>query len=258
MPGWEDFQVREFDPDALAYFTAVETADGQALEPAVRAAINSFVIGCKSDGIWSAIKASCILSGARTLNGALIPLVGPAPTNFNFGSNDYSRKTGLKGNGTDKYLSSNRADNADNINSHHLSVYVSSSTPSGDFVDIGVNGTYVSFIGVFTIENIIAISRRLNSSVPRINVNPRLPGFKGVTRDSGTTIKARILSVDYTLTEVSGAPSAGITNVFRRGGDGVAPSRSSINFYSIGSAIDLAKLDARVSALMAAFNGAIA
>jgi len=78
---WSSFS---YDADAAAYITAVETADGQALEENVKLAINSFVVGCKADGVWSAIKASCILAGARTLNGALTPLVGTAPTNANF------------------------------------------------------------------------------------------------------------------------------------------------------------------------------
>jgi hypothetical protein len=106
-----------FDADAQTYITAVETADGQALETATRYAINNFVIGCKQDGIWSAIKASCILAGARTLSGALVPLVGTAPTNFNFVSGDYNRKTGLVGDKSTKYLDSNRNNNADPQNS---------------------------------------------------------------------------------------------------------------------------------------------
>ena len=57
------------DADAAAYITAVETADGQALENGVKVAIDNFVLGCKQDGIWTAIKASCILAGARTLAG---------------------------------------------------------------------------------------------------------------------------------------------------------------------------------------------
>jgi hypothetical protein len=104
---------RKFDTDAQAYITAVETADGAALEEGVKTAINNFVVDCKADGIWSAIKASCILAGARTLNGALVPLAGTAPTNFNFVSGDYNRKTGLVGDGISKYLNSNRANNAD-------------------------------------------------------------------------------------------------------------------------------------------------
>ena len=95
------------DADARAYVVAVNTADGQPLEAPVVQAIDAFVIGCKADGIWSAIKASCILMGARTLSGALTPLVGPAPTNNGpFVSADYNRKTGLVGNGTTKYLES--------------------------------------------------------------------------------------------------------------------------------------------------------
>jgi hypothetical protein len=81
------------------------------------------VIGCKQDGIWTAIKASCILAGARTLTGALVPLAGTAPTNFNFVDADYNRKTGLVGNGSNKYLNSNRAGNADPQNSFHHAVY---------------------------------------------------------------------------------------------------------------------------------------
>ena len=43
-----------YDPDALAYLNAVEEADTQSLESSVKAAINSFVVGCKADGIWTA------------------------------------------------------------------------------------------------------------------------------------------------------------------------------------------------------------
>jgi hypothetical protein len=115
------------DADAVAYIAAVEAADGQALETATRMAINSFVKGCKADGIWPAIKASCILAGARTLTGALIPLVGSAPTNNGFIGigTDYVRKTGLVGNGSTKYLDSNRANNADPQNSNHNACWVS-------------------------------------------------------------------------------------------------------------------------------------
>jgi hypothetical protein len=85
----------------------------------------SFVKGCKNDGIWTAIKASCILAGARTLAGALVPLVGTAPTNFDglFDSGDYNRKTGLIGDGSTKSLDSNRNNNADPQNSKHVSAY---------------------------------------------------------------------------------------------------------------------------------------
>jgi hypothetical protein len=111
------------EPEALAYIAAVEAADGETLEDGVKFAYNSFIKGCKADGIWDAIKASCILAGARTLDGALVPLVGTAPTNYNFDSGDYDREAGLLGNGSTKYLDSNRNNNADPQNSKHLAVY---------------------------------------------------------------------------------------------------------------------------------------
>jgi hypothetical protein len=102
-----------FDPDAAAYLRAVEAADGQALETPVKRAVDDFFKGCKADpsgtpgrSNWDAIKASCILCGARTLAGALVPLVGGAPTNVNnnFVEADYNRETGLVGDGSTKRL----------------------------------------------------------------------------------------------------------------------------------------------------------
>jgi hypothetical protein len=52
------------DTDAANYAMRVEAADGEPLEADVFSAINDFVLGCKADGIWDAIKASCILAGA--------------------------------------------------------------------------------------------------------------------------------------------------------------------------------------------------
>ena len=43
------------DADARAYVLAVNAADGQPLEKPVVEAIDAFVVGCKADGIWSAI-----------------------------------------------------------------------------------------------------------------------------------------------------------------------------------------------------------
>lgn len=129
-----------FDPDAQTYIDAVEAADTEPLEAEVRRAIVRFVKGCKHDGIWDAIKASCILAGARTLTSALVPLVGTAPTNFNFVSGDYNRKTGLKGNGSNKYLNSNRANNADPQNNNHLSIYKTDTISSTNSYFIGAAG----------------------------------------------------------------------------------------------------------------------
>jgi hypothetical protein len=134
------------DPDAQAYLRAVETADGQPLEPAVALAVNNFVIGCKSDGTWTALKASCILSGARKKEGAFIDLKTATQvlTNNGFADADYNRKTGLVGNGSNKYLNSNILANTLGATSHALFAYGALTRNTGNSILLGrydgVNG----------------------------------------------------------------------------------------------------------------------
>jgi hypothetical protein len=113
------------DADAEAYIAAVEAADTQSLEEAVKQAYRDLIIGLKADGNWLPLRGAGILAGARTVAGALVPLVGPAPTNVGFGAGDYVRKTGLRGSGATKWLNLWRANNADPQDNKHLATYVS-------------------------------------------------------------------------------------------------------------------------------------
>jgi hypothetical protein len=236
------------DPDAAAYILAVEAADGQTLETAVRTAINDFVVGCKADGTWDAIKASCILAGARTLTGALVPLVGTAPTNFNFMGEDYNRKTGLVGNRSDKYLSSGRNNNADGQNDCHVAVYTSFSGISGAYIGAGTN-TQSARALQFNIFHKCANVNFTSDATPEI-------GFIGVSRsssDSYTYLNGE--SPPEIIALASAAPISQTINVFQRGGAGYTNAR--IAFYSIGESLDIALLNARVTALINAFDAAI-
>ena len=167
------------DWEAADYARRVELADGQPLEQGVFNAINAFVLGCKADGTWNAIKASCILAGARTLAGALVPLVGAAPTNFNFVSGDYNRKTGLVGNGSTKYLNSNRSGNADPQNSHHLCVYATTAQSNASMY-AGVenaqrNSIYANGASIQIPLRQLAVDSTGISTKPRDKQAPRLP-----------------------------------------------------------------------------------
>lgn len=245
-----------YDTDASAYIDAVEVADGQALETATRYAINNFVIGCKSDGIWSAIKASCILAGARTLNGALVPLVGSAPTNVGnyFVSGDYSRKTGLKANGTTKYLSSGRSLNSDPQNNHHMSAYITATNTISAGIPIGgVSGTDYSEIVCSGTTGTAFRSRRVTDSGDYTSSL----GFNGFSRNAEDRFDFRLGLTTRTATaRVSVTPGSASVNVFARS-DGSVKTNARLAFYSIGESLDLALLDARVTALITAFGAAI-
>jgi hypothetical protein len=240
------------DPDAAAYITAVETADGQALEEKVKIAIDNFVLGCKADGIWSAIKASCILAGARTLSGALVPLAGTAPTNYNFVAGDYDRETGLAGNNTTKYLDSGTSPAEATLrDSAHLSVYTSSAP------DISLAGSLVASPQSYTwIRG--DVNYLINAASSSVGPTPG-PGFIGIARSSNTKAIQRSDKVSTELSSLSVNPNSTPIAIFARSISGSISeySTSRIAFYSIGESLDLARLDARVTDLINAIGAAI-
>jgi hypothetical protein len=244
------------DPDAAAYIAAVEAADTQALEPAVRAAINDFVVGCKADGIWAAIKASCILAGARTLTGALVPLVGAAPTSFNFVSGDYDRKTGLVGNGSSKYLRTATTSDSIPQDDRHYTCFASnidSVAGAKTFMSARTSGAVgVDYMDFANLTNLrVAIAGNIFSyGIP-------LAGFIGASRNTSSEFLVRFNGSTSNTVGDSLPPNNALFTIYARdqGTSGLAAHR--LAFYSIGESLDLALLDARVTALINAFDAAI-
>jgi hypothetical protein len=247
--------VFTYDEDAGNYIQAVETADAQALEPATRKAINNFVIGCKQDGIWDAIKASCILSGARTLAGALVPLVGTAPTNNGFIGigTDYVRKTGLVGDGSTKYLDSNRSANAELQNSRHLAVYATQAM-SNSGIYIGAEST--SNRNTIYGNTAIVATALMQSPVNNTTVaTSSATGLISASRSASNLTTWRVSSSTGTFSTASVTDNTfGSIIVFaRRDATIITHSNARLAFYSIGESLDLALLDARVTDLINAF-----
>jgi hypothetical protein len=248
--GWD---LSSFDADAAAYIQRVEWADTTPLEAATRIAINSFVVGCKADGIWTAIKASCILSGARTLSGALMPLVGTAPTNFNFVSGDYNRETGLgDASNTTKYLDSNRNKFADPQDSMHISVYATikafRSGLNAGYIGAGSTGTALFASG--SSQTLVFGGINGGTTFDPINI---VPGFIGVNRNGPTSLQCRGGGSTLTASTASTSPANVTISLFRQ----PDYSNARLAFYSIGESLDLALLDARVTDLINAFAAAI-
>jgi hypothetical protein len=250
--------------DVQQYLNKIEAADGIPLETAVRQAVANFVAGCKADGIWTSLNSCCLLAGPRTLAGALIPLQGDAPSNFNFTPADYNRKTGLKGDGASKYLNSNHANNLEAKMDQHLSVYV---TQAETFLF----RYYIGLMRAFTSSTIYRNStgsicaRVRNSQDTEIStgITNSPTGFLGAQRNGSTGITIRAVATEnfYTIGP-GGEPTVDPILVFTRGTTGGAPmasyTNSRISFYSIGSSLSsLALLENRISTYMAAINSAI-
>jgi len=252
---WVITGTQKIDPDALAYLTEVERADGQALESGVRDAVIAFVAGCKTDGIWSAIKASCILMGARTLNGALVPLVGTAPTNYNF--SDYQRKTGIKKTGaTVTYLDTGVAGSSSLVsqNNVHMSVGANErNTTNPRF--IGTDSASVTGACVLDVGNNVAVRLFGSASSTFFGTSGT---FWGGSRSGSTNVTILSGGTVNTYSQSSATPVSANFCVGGSPNSGTASTNSSrFYFYSIGTSIDLALLDSRVATLNSAITAAI-
>lgn len=238
------------DSDALTYLGAVAAADGAGVETSVAMAVDGFIRDCKAAGIWDAIKASCILCGARTLSGALVPLAGSAPTSVGFVSGDYSRTAGLKGDGT-SVIGSNRDNSDDPQNDFHMACYAAS---LGTIANANAMGTGVVLGG--SIISTTGTAFRIKSDSYAFVFSS---GFIGSSRSSGTTASIRSAGATTTISLPSATPAAGGITVFGRGST-ASPggvTDGTIAFYSIGTAVDLESLDAAVTALITAIGTAI-
>lgn len=254
-----------YDSAAQAYFNAVATADGQQLETAVKKAINDFVVGCKRDGTWSAIKSACVLIGARTLSGALTPLVGTAPTNNGpFVSGDYNRKTGLVGDGVSKYLYSGRANNADPQNNQSMGVWISAfgAGTNEAVIGAGVGSTsgashiLVQKSPTVASDRFVLRSRGDNFSFENVIVT-HAAGLHGISRAASGSFSYLASGTSGTASFTSNAASTGDINVFARDTSSALYSTHRLALYWIGEALALSLLSSRVSALYTAIGAAI-
>jgi hypothetical protein len=237
------------DPDAADYFARIVSA-GSSISVANKAAVDAFVRGCKTDGIWTAIKASCLLAGPDNLTGALVPLVGAAPTNNGFVSGDYSRTTGLIGNGTSKYLNSNRNNNADPQNDFSAGIYVASAAISVSLgLGAGAAASGASTIGAFTAN---VRNRNLDGTGPSLS---GFSGYCGTSRPSSAGYTRRVNGTTTSVTQTSQTPLNGAIAIFatrEASANIVGHTNARMSFYHIGESLDLALLDARLATYMSA------
>jgi len=268
-----------FREDATDYISRVEAADGQALEDAVRTAINAFFQGCADDaspnaGVsnLAALRASCLLAGPRTRQGCAVPLLSsmPTPILLNFGSADYNRKTGLlagviPANGQIKAINSQRNNTADPQNNCSFSVFVTSvgATTSATKVMLGsqIAGTNQKIIACSTAINSGAVSFRCQDvGSLAAGVGARVPGLIGASRTAAANYSIRNNGLSATITSSSVVPSSQNIFICSTTDNGTTPifvDDSIYSFYHIGEAVNLAGLDTRVSAYMTALATAI-
>ena len=220
-------------------------------------AFDAFISGCKLDGTWDSINASCIMAGWSNLSGALTPLAGPQPSGFNLASGNYSRASGLKGDAASLYLSSNRNNNTDPQNNNHNAVFVTEAPTIIDKNLIGFGGADVgaNSLQIRSLDGSqFGVRNRFNS----VSIQSRSAGtirFLGSSRTGSSSCVFRARETNSNITTPSQTPLAGNVEVFRTTTTNHTDAR--LAFYSIGESLDLALLDNRVTVLMSGIQNAI-
>jgi len=256
------------DLDFKNYISKIETADVASLETATKDAIKAFISGCKFDGIWSSIMSCAIFAGARTLNGALSTLKGGALTNTLFVPADYNRTSGLQG-AVGKFLNTNLNNiiDANDRNNVHAATYT---TTADNGYTLGSN----------TVDNGSIALRPYNhtattqpSSIFRAHTGGSIDnsaasttgfpvptfGFAGVSRSISASANLYYKTPTGYFSGTNAIVSSSVTipnniHIFDRNPTGTVstsvPYKGKIAFYSIGTYLDLAKLEARVKTLI--------
>jgi hypothetical protein len=235
------------DPDAKAYVSAVQVADNQPLESSVKRAINDLVVDLKAGDFWDKLGVAYLFAGARTYNGALVPLRGPAPTNTGFGQDDYHRLWGLKSDGT-KWLDSNRANDIDGQNDSHNTIWLHLANPMhltasyyGSGTDEGSNQ-----LAYNNNTNLLFRNRSTTSAGAGFG-SYIIDGIWGASRSASGSYSRRAGAALSGAGQTSQTPNSRNVYVFgRNSSDGIATETISlgrIRWYSAGTSMSLSGIE---------------
>ena len=264
------------DADAAVWLNAIEAADGAPLNPAIRAARNTFVLGLKANGMFDKFTSLVVMNGATTLAGMTVPLVGPTPTLVGaFSLANYNPETGYKPAVSvlpdREYIRTGVFTADDPQTDCHMAVY-NEDVGTGPFVGpspIGSGGTTggqraLHFSGV---AGRCAVKPDFNNIdwIQETGPGASVPAaFFGYARNNNLDFKGIQRGELATVTRGIQAQTSNEHLVFNRNTSGVLNGLSTedsfkgrLSYYSTGKYLDLVVLGTLVDQLIAATKAAL-
>lgn len=245
-------------PETLAYIAAVEGVDGdnQQLETGVLGPMVKFANWRIPLG-----GACCLMAGARTLEGALVPMVGPTPVATNFISDDYNRLQGLAGvNNGGKFISTDYAIDTARQDDHHAAIRLSI-PPVAAFRAYMSDGAAnaAGATGLFGLNpgTDCRVYSALSGGAVSVAGFMSVVGLKGVSRNSSAEYVYTDGAAETTFVRASGTPPGLVMAVFDFTG-GSNSSDAGISMYSVGPFIDMTTFRLMSNALSADLTTALA
>jgi hypothetical protein len=178
---------------------------------------------------------------------------------------DYNRKTGLIGNGSTKWVMTNRNNNADAQNNQSFGVWIntvtSSSASAAYYIGAGITDAGSSLILRRGTPNDAGIAVRSQTATGDTSLSAAgtTTGLVGISRAASASYTARVGGSNSTITQASQTPLDRQMAVFATQGVsapfGFIDGR--LQFYWQGSALNMALLEARISTYLTAIAAAI-
>lgn len=223
-----------FSAPIAAYLASVEAADGSSLEAPVYNAMGTY-----AEFLYPIMSACCILSGARTLAGCLIPLVGPTPTPISLVAGDYNRSRLLGGGG--KIINTGWDGSGNGLDNISYFAYARAGT-----FEPSTSGAIMGNAGSGSISQLLTTGSRSRAGASdTFSTITGQSGFYGASRNNSSNYD-RILPSESTISVIT-STSVGLGDrwcVYARTTAGNLPSPSSLCVYGIGPATDLVALRA--------------
>lgn len=242
------------DAAALDYFRRVSLAGSSVTVN--RGAVDRLIRDLKAAGLWDKLGTALLLAGPDTLAGALVPLRAgmPTPTNYNFVAADHARATGLRGNLSAKYVTTGLPGSSlPNDDAHHAVWVVDAHSGAAVGCYIGnartsaaLGATLLSRSGATPTSLAISLHGGVTSSVG----GGAATGLIGCSRSAPAGYVVRHTGGDIAVGSTSAAPLARPITLFRLD-EAAGYSNARLAWASAGLALDLAALDAALSAYMA-------
>ena len=168
------------------------------------------------------------------------------PTTSGFVSGDYNKTAGLTSRAAgNTFLDTNRAGSADPQDSFHAAVYLT------NISDVYVAAHGPSGGGMMTLAT--SGARNRSSGAGSFSSTALAPGLVGSSRSASGAFDLIANGTVSTASIASGTPGTENTKIPGYVYAGIY-SNNRFSFYSIGEAVDLALLDARVNSLMSSIG----
>ena len=243
-------------PMTRDYIARLKAVDGH--EPAFDSANDYLIRELVNLGgaYWDTMGTMTTLCG-KLFAGLLVPLrdgmnVG---TNVNFVAGDFNAKTGLVGDGSSKYIDSNRNNNADGQDDQAIGCWINTAhagSVSGGPRYMGA-GTTSSGATQFGRTTTGQFSRNNSSTSSVYSGTAAAVGYAGLNRNNSSDYQHRANGANQTNTVSSQTPfNANIAVFCDLAGTGPAAfSDGRLSLYHIGPALNLATLDGILTEYMA-------